>query len=221
MKKLLSFFLVFLMISPALAEESVPEFLQKSLGIDIEAADAQTLKSVVEGIDISISPFSQAIEYCLSRLGAMGQTQWVAEYREKHPDNLSALSYDELVALKDRINLAMWQSAEWQEVTVPIGLYVVGEDIPAGHWSIKTKNSNCTIKVSDKIKESKKAVDFSHSGFYYDQIIHNKEAYAKYFNENSDIEVIDIVLYSGLFVEVEWGAAIFTPYTGKPSLGFK
>lgn len=135
--------------------------------------------------------------------------------------DLSGLTYAELVALKDRINLAMWQSEEWQEVTVPVGLYVVGEDIPAGHWSIKTNHSNCTIKVSDKLQKSKKAVDFSYSGFYYDQIIHNREAYAKYFNANSDLEVIDIVLHNGLFLEVEWGAAVFTPYAGKPSLGFK
>ena len=30
--------------------------------------------------------------------------------------DLSGMSYDELVALKDRINLAMWQSDEWQMV---------------------------------------------------------------------------------------------------------
>ena len=51
------------------------------------------------------------------------------------PD-LSGLSYDELVQLRDKINLAIWNSEEWQEVTVPIGVWVVGEDIPVGHWSI-------------------------------------------------------------------------------------
>ena len=51
------------------------------------------------------------------------------------PD-ISNLSYDELIQLKDSINIAMWNSQEWQEVTVPIGVWVVGEDIPIAHWSI-------------------------------------------------------------------------------------
>ena len=51
------------------------------------------------------------------------------------PD-ISSLSYDELVELKDSINLAIWNSQEWQEVTVPMGVWTVGEDIPVGHWSI-------------------------------------------------------------------------------------
>ena len=51
--------------------------------------------------------------------------------------DLSQLSIDELVALKDKINLAIWNSQEWQEVKVPQGVWKVGEDIPAGHWSIE------------------------------------------------------------------------------------
>ena len=51
--------------------------------------------------------------------------------------DLSGLSYDELVALKDRIDLAIWNSQEWQEVEVPQGLYVVGKDIPSGTWTKK------------------------------------------------------------------------------------
>ena len=46
--------------------------------------------------------------------------------------DLSGMSFDELVALKDQINLALWNSADWQEVTVPQGVWQVGADIPAG-----------------------------------------------------------------------------------------
>lgn len=53
------------------------------------------------------------------------------------PVDLSGLSFDELVALRDQINLAIWNSQEWQEVTVPAGIWQVGKDIPAGHWSIR------------------------------------------------------------------------------------
>ena len=52
------------------------------------------------------------------------------------PD-ISGLSYEELVQLRDCINLAIWNSEEWQEVTVPPGLWKIGDDIPAGHWTIR------------------------------------------------------------------------------------
>lgn len=50
---------------------------------------------------------------------------------------LDGLTYDELVELKDQINLAIWNSDNWQEVTVPAGIWKIGEDIPEGHWSIR------------------------------------------------------------------------------------
>ncbi len=50
--------------------------------------------------------------------------------------NVDSLSYNELADLKDQINLAMWNSDEWQEVKVPQGIWEVGVDIPTGHWTI-------------------------------------------------------------------------------------
>ena len=41
------------------------------------------------------------------------------------PD-ISSLSYDELIQLKDQLNLAIWNSQEWQEVEVPAGTYQIG-----------------------------------------------------------------------------------------------
>lgn len=51
--------------------------------------------------------------------------------------SLDGLSFSELVALKERIELAIWKSEEWQEVTVPAGVWKVAEDIPAGQWTVK------------------------------------------------------------------------------------
>ena len=36
--------------------------------------------------------------------------------------DLSGMNYDELVALKDQINRAIWNSDDWQEVEVPQGV---------------------------------------------------------------------------------------------------
>ena len=73
------------------------------------------------------------------------------------PD-LSGLTFEELVQLRDQINLAMWNSQEWQEVTVPQGVWVVGEDIPIAHWTISLSPSAsakwASIKYCDRLNEA-------------------------------------------------------------------
>lgn len=136
--------------------------------------------------------------------------------------DLSGLSYDELVALKDRINLAIWQSEEWQEVTVPQGLYEVGKDIPAGHWTIRCAGSYLsTIEVCDKIDSTNKDVDpYSYgSRFYWREEICNPSH--EWYNQYDDISECDIELSDGLYVVIKYSSVVFTPYTGKPDLGFK
>ena len=147
----------------------------------------------------------------------MGEAQWVVKYREEYPNNLSGLSYDDLVLLKDRIHLAMWERQEWQEVTVPKGVYLVGTDIPAGHWTIRTEAISCSIEVTDKLDETGKRHDWS-GDVWSQSVIHAK---GDHFDPTSDIEEVDYMLQNGWYVIIEYGSAIFTPYTGKPSLGFK
>lgn len=142
--------------------------------------------------------------------------------------DLSGMSYDELVALKDQINKAIWESQEWQEVTVPQGVWQVGKDIPAGKWVIKCADvdrsnvfmSNCQIEWGNKLADNGKAISWSSDRW---------QAMILIYNPNS--EEYD----EGLATEYEWDAkdgdyivinhmyapAVFTPYSGKPSLGFK
>jgi len=51
--------------------------------------------------------------------------------------DLSGLSLDELHEIRKQVSAEILSRSEWGEVTVPVGFYVVGEDIPAGHWTIK------------------------------------------------------------------------------------
>ncbi len=55
---------------------------------------------------------------------------------EKSAFDLQGLSFNELLALREQINLAIWNSNEWQCVEVPAGNYTIGIDIPAGYWTI-------------------------------------------------------------------------------------
>ena len=46
--------------------------------------------------------------------------------------DLSGMNYDELLDLRQAVEMAIWNSDGWQEVEVPAGIYVIGEDIPEG-----------------------------------------------------------------------------------------
>ena len=134
------------------------------------------------------------------------------------PD-ISGLTYDELVKLKDQINLAMWNSQEWQEVTVPIGVWKVGEDIPVGHWSISLSPDAsgrwAKIIYCDKLDASGQdaANRFDCDIYsYLDVAAPENDRYA---------HVIDIDLQPNTYIIIGNGSVVFTPYSGKPGLGFK
>lgn len=130
--------------------------------------------------------------------------------------DLSGMSYDELVALKDQINLAIWNSAEWQEVTVPYGAWIVGEDIPAGKWTI-TAGDGCSF--SFKIGTMLNSMGTELEGDYYYQWLTSK-TYRRY-DPADDVDQITVDLRNGQIVFFEEGSVVFTPYAGKPGLGFK
>ena len=132
--------------------------------------------------------------------------------------DLSGMSYDELVALKDQINLAIWQSDTWQEVEVPAGLWIVGEDIPAGKWTIKAADGiTAYIKWGDKKDES--GTDITYGGNVNESEIVTSVTYKRY--EKGDVTEVSWDLKDGQYFVVDSGIALFTPYAGKPSLGFK
>lgn len=132
--------------------------------------------------------------------------------------DLSGMSYAELVSLKDQINLAMWQCQEWQEVTVPQGVWVVGEDIPAGHWSVSPVDGAwATISYGSKLSENGRSLDRSNDRF--SEILVNPSS--RIFREGQDATMIDFEAKTGAYIIIENGDVVFTPYAGKPSLGFK
>ncbi len=133
------------------------------------------------------------------------------------PD-ISGLTYDELLQLKDKINLAMWNSQEWQEVTVPIGVWVVGEDIPVNHWSIKLSPDASAkwakIIYCDRLDKS--GLD---AGNQFECDIY---AYLNVASPDNDRypQSIDIDLKPGTYLIIGNASVVFTPYSGKPDLGF-
>lgn len=129
--------------------------------------------------------------------------------------DLSGLSFDELVALKDQINLAIWNSEEWQEVEVPQGIWEVGADIPAGKYTIKAIGGTYTrVNIGDHTVYDGTTV----AAFVFQSIYATD---ATYYKEGETLSEWVVELEGGQFVGIENATAIFTPYNGKPSLGFK
>ena len=136
--------------------------------------------------------------------------------------DLSGLSYDELVDLKNQINLAIWNSEEWQEVTVPQGTWVVGEDIPAGTWTIKCAEGGyrCEINWGQFLSENGESIE-SRGRYSLFKYVYNPEH--KHYTQGEDMTEYTFTVYDGdyIVVDMDESQALFTPYAGKPNLGFK
>lgn len=134
--------------------------------------------------------------------------------------DLSGLSYEELVRLRDRINLAMWESSEWEEVEVPIGVWQVGADIPAGHWTIAAADGVwCSIARSRFLDSTGKEVEYGSGSNYFSEILTHPDNST--YDPKTDPVSVDLVLSDGEYLVVDNGNVVFTPYSGKASLGFK
>ena len=110
--------------------------------------------------------------------------------------DLSGMSFDELLELRAQVDAALWASDGWQEVDVPRGVYIVGEDIPAGKWSVRA--------TSDAIFQQFTSMDAT---IY------------KFFDILNPGDVLTVNLQDGWMIKIS-GTVVFTPYTGA-ALGFK
>ena len=117
--------------------------------------------------------------------------------------DLSGMSLDELIALQQQVQMAMWETDDWQEVEVPQGIYKIGVDIPAGMWTI-TSTEIVTLQYGESVNA-------------YNT---NIEDGIKLLTLWEKGESITWNLAEGTFLYLEGYPAIFTPYTA-PSLGFK
>ena len=110
-------------------------------------------------------------------------------------DDLSSMSYEELLTLRQQITAEIMSRPEWKEVEVPSGIWIVGKDIPVGTYSIHPTARGAFLRVyTDKNKM------IANQG-----IRTESQAVGK------------IVLLEGYQVDVSDGSLIFSP---PISLGF-
>ena len=136
--------------------------------------------------------------------------------------DLTGMTFDELVYLREQINLAIWNSQEWQEVKVPTGMYQIGKDIPSGHWMITPEpNVYANLWYGDIINESG-----SDAGYGWDNINGFNKVLSTKTNKDGTwadpdkYHYVDLILKEGWYIKLS-ADMVFSPYTGKPDLGFK
>ena len=108
-------------------------------------------------------------------------------------------------------------SPEWQEVTIPSGVWQVGVDIPAGYWTVSVADSMQyeTIRYFEKLDTVGLGPDYS--GYLFMQSIVSQDI-AEYGGGLPSSVSID--MKEGWFFTCS-GSVTFAPYAGKPDLGFR
>lgn len=129
--------------------------------------------------------------------------------------DLSGLSWDELIALKAQINQELTTRDQWQEVEVPQGLWVVGEDIPEGMWTIVCGSGAAVVKWGYSLREGEQRVDVLKSPSDTASVFSATDAQPGVRTQYT------LEAKKGMYIEVGFTSVIFQPYTGKPDLGFK
>lgn len=140
--------------------------------------------------------------------------------------DLSGLSFAELAALRDKIQLEMMEREEWQEVIVPGGIWEVGVDIPAGSWLVR-----CADEWRESYAQSRCDISWGHGrpdkedlGMWFDAGKGDVKIYnpnSKEYNGGTTEYIVTVVAGDFIYISPSHNKAVFSPYTGKPNLGFK
>lgn len=128
--------------------------------------------------------------------------------------DLTGMTYNELVELRQKVDKAIFESDGWQEVSVPAGLYKIGEDIPTGKWVV-TPADGSTAFVSLGTNIDSNGMELADS-FYNETITSESDSYAEY----NSIREVTLQLQDGAYIEIKNSNVIFTPFKGH-NLGFK
>lgn len=130
---------------------------------------------------------------------------------------LSTLTFDELVEIRSMVTQAIFASDGWQQVTVPGGHYIVGQDIPAGRWVISTSGNydNTYILHFDTLNEDGTDMDYLSS--YESQTIQSPGMASEYIASAPSFWTFD--LRDGWYLWIS-DDVIFTPDAG-PAFTFK
>ena len=133
--------------------------------------------------------------------------------------DLSGMTFNQLLMLRIEIQLALLTNEELEMAIIPQGVWEVGKDIPAGHWSIEADAPVVMVEVCTALDAIGKSVDVYNTDFYYGEILKDKDS--EQFNKKTDVSIIDLELKDGFYVIIKGGRVIFKSYMGEPLIEFK
>lgn len=112
--------------------------------------------------------------------------------------DLSGMSFAELQELQAKVMQQLWTNEEWIEVEVPVGVYEVGDEIPAGKWMVsRSDNKYAYFRVANE---------------YSNGEVHS-------YTQTTNLETpAKVILENGQYIEVSNHPVVFTTYT--PSFSF-
>ena len=121
--------------------------------------------------------------------------------------DLATMSLEELIDLQSRVFDALVNSDEWLSVTVPVGTYQIGVEIPAGKWTISAREGEYTsFSVVDSLNATGTGVD--ENGKYYHYGIIASES--SFIFEEYPVPSFTINLEEGMYFIIEDAPLIFT-----------
>ena len=128
--------------------------------------------------------------------------------------DFSSLSLSDLYILRESVCAEILSRSQWESVTVPAGFYIVGEDIPAGHWTIRfSPGEYCLVEYFLKTDETGKRPANAFNDYYYEGVCDPDN----YMSSVYLLTQFDLELKEGYHVVLNYGSAIFEPFTGRPS----
>ena len=128
--------------------------------------------------------------------------------------DLTGMTFDELVELRQKVDTAIFASDGWQEVSVPAGIYKIGEDIPVGKWVVApTEGSTALVCLGESVNSNGMEIA---DQFYSEQITSESDSYADY----NKVREVTLDLQEGTYIEINSSNVVFTPFKGH-NLGFK
>lgn len=145
-----------------------------------------------------------SLPFCSSFADESSQRKWQKK--------LSTLDQEELRDVIAAASSVLLSKSEWESVTVPAGFYVVGEDIPAGHWSISFAPCEyALIEYFHKTDATGKNAADLFTDYYYEGISDPASAMGSVYMSRE----IDLDLQEGWHIVITYGSLVFKPYTGR------
>ena len=136
----------------------------------------------------------------------------------EHNVDLSVLESNDLLTLHKDLNLAIWESDDWKEVIVPAGVWVVGEDIPAGTWTIRCSSLDnlefTNIEYGEQLSKSGKKI-LTEGKYIPSMKIWNSSIVSPGEKEET---YTTLDLTNGFYLIIDSAPASFTTYTGSESV---